>query len=204
MSFQGTTALVVGAATGIGRATALAFAEAGANLALADIDERMTETADLARDLGANVTTHPVDVRLSASVRTMVAQVAHEHGRIHVAFNNAGIMPPRGRLADATDEEWERVIQVDLSGVFHCLREQIRHMVGAGGGSIINTASIAGIRSGDRLGTYAAAKHGVVGLTKAAAVDYAPDGVRVNAVAPGLIRTPMTDAWFADPEQAAA
>jgi NAD(P)-dependent dehydrogenase (short-subunit alcohol dehydrogenase family) len=201
--FAEQTVLIVGAATGIGRATALAFAKAGAHLVLGDIDERVDQTTELAEQAGSRAVSHRVDVTDPISVRALVNSAASLSGTIDVAFNNAGIVPRHKRLAETTDQEWERVLGVDLTGVFHCLREELTHMSAAKQGTIINTASIAGIRSGDRLGCYTAAKHGVIGLTKVAAVDYAEDGVRVNAIAPGLIETPMTQGWLEDPEQAA-
>lgn len=202
LEFSGKTVLIVGAATGIGRATAVAFATAGAQLMLADIDERAAETVEMVERAGGTAVWQRVDVRDSAAVRKMVDAAAAFGGQLDIAFNNAGIVPTLKRLAETTDDEWQSVIGVDLSGVFYCLREELRHMSASGGGAIINTASIAGIRSGDRLGCYTAAKHGVVGLTKVAAVDYAEDSIRVNAVAPGLIETPMTQAWLEDPERA--
>lgn len=202
LEFSGKTVLIVGAASGIGRSTALAFASAGAQLMLGDIDEGTAETVELVERAGGTAVWQRVDVRDPASVQKMVDAAAAFGGQLDIAFNNAGIVPTHKRLAETTDDEWQNVISVDLSGVFYCLREELRHMLSTGCGVVINTASIAGIRSGDRLGCYTAAKHGVVGLTKVAAVDYAEAGIRVNAVAPGLIETPMTQAWLEDPARA--
>ena len=121
------------------------------------------------------------------------------YGGLHVALNNADVLPPTGPLLEQTEAAWDKIIDVDLKGVFLSLKAEIAHMVTSGGGSIINTASIAGVIADPGMSPYVAAKHGVVGLTKTAALDYAAAGVRVNTLAPGLVETPMTKGWLDDP-----
>lgn len=120
-------------------------------------------------------------------------------GGLNCAFNNSGILPPTKPLAETEDFDFDKVIAVDLRGVFLCMKYEIRHMLTAGGGAIVNTASVAGVIGDPGMSPYVAAKHGVIGLTKAAAVDYATKDIRVNAVAPGLVETPMTAGWLKDP-----
>ncbi len=140
------------------------------------------------------------DVTSAEDVRGLVQTAVDTYGGLHVAFNNAGILPPTAPLAEQREEDFDKTLAVDLKGVFLALKYEIEHMAAHGGGSIINTASVAGLIADPSRSPYVAAKHGVVGLTKAAALDYGPAGVRVNALAPGLVETPMTEVWKADPE----
>jgi NAD(P)-dependent dehydrogenase (short-subunit alcohol dehydrogenase family) len=200
LDFKGKTVLITGAATGIGRATALAFAAAGAAVLVGDVDARAEETV---RDIiagGGKAVFQKTDVSDSAQVKALVARAVAEFGSLDVAFNNAGLLPPTAPLAEQTEADWARIIGVDVTGVFLCLKHELAHMGKAGRGVIVNTASVAGLRADPGMAPYVAAKHAVVGLTKAAAIDYATAGIRVNAIAPGLVRTPMTDRWLNDPE----
>ncbi len=199
LDFAGKVVLITGGATGIGRATALAFAERNAAVVVGDVDPRAGETVRRIQEAGGTGLFVPTDVTVADQVESLVRQTADTHGGLHVAFNNAGVLPPTGPLLEQTEADWDRTINVDLKGVFLCLKAEIRHMMAHGGGSIINTASVAGVIADPGMSPYVAAKHGVIGLTKAAALDYATSGVRVNALAPGLVETPMTKGWLGDP-----
>lgn len=199
MDFRGNVALVTGGSTGIGRATALAFARHGAAVAIGDLSEEGAKTAEMIRGEGGKALFVKTNVASPEEVAALVATTVRELGGLHVAFNNAGILPPTLPLHEQDDATFARVLDVDLKGVFNALKHEIRHMLGAGGGAIVNTASIAGVIADPAMAPYVAAKHGVIGLTKAAAIDYAKQGIRVNALAPGLVHTPMTQRWLDDP-----
>lgn len=194
-ALAGKVAIVTGAGAGIGRASAVLFAREGAKVVVADMDAAGgAETARLIVDGGGEATFVQVDVAAPAEVRAMVQSTLDTYGRLDVAHNNAGLASGGKPLAEFDDTEWDRVIAVMLSGPYHCMKAQIPAMLDTGGGAIVNTASGAGLVGFPGQAAYVAAKHGLIGLTKVAALDYGARGVRINAICPGTARTPMVDA----------
>jgi len=197
--FSGKVALVTGGAAGIGRATSLRFAQHGAKVVIGDINPAGVETASQIKAEGGEAIFVQTDVREAKEVENLVTTAVETFGGLHCAFNNAGVLPPTIPLADVDESTFDNVLAVDLKGIFLSMKYEIRQMLHAGGGAIVNSASIAGMIAEAGISTYAAAKHGVIGLSKAAALEYASKGIRINALAPGLVETAMTKPWFDDP-----
>ena len=201
-AFKDKVALVTGGSSGIGRATSLAFARQGARVAIADREPTgAAETARMIEDIGGTATVFEIDVTKAAEVASLVERVVQTYGRLDCAFNNAGIGGEVAKTADYPEEEWDRTIDVNLKGVWLCMKYEIPVMEKQGSGAIVNTASIYGLAGAAGYIAYNAAKHGVVGITRTAALEYATAGIRINAVCPGYIRTPMTQPGIdANPE----
>jgi NAD(P)-dependent dehydrogenase (short-subunit alcohol dehydrogenase family) len=200
MIFKDKSVVITGGSTGIGRATALAFAKAGAQVTIGDVDQRAAQVVAEIIASGGSAQFIACDVTDAAQTTGLVAAALGAYGGLHAAFNNAGILPDPVPFHEVEIEALNRIIEVDLKGVFNAMQAQIRHFLKSGGGAIVNTASVAGIVADPYMSVYVAAKHAVVGLTRAAAVEYAQQSIRVNAIAPGLVATPMTSRWLADPE----
>jgi NAD(P)-dependent dehydrogenase (short-subunit alcohol dehydrogenase family) len=197
--FTNKVALVTGGSTGIGRATSLLFARHSASVVIGDINPAGEETVDTIKRKKGEAIFVQTDVRDAQQVENLVATAVKTYGGLHCAFNNAGLLPPTIPLAEVDDSTFDNVLAVDLKGIFLSMKYEIRQMLQAGGGAIVNNASIAGVIAEAGISTYAAAKHGVIGLSKAAALEYASKGIRINALAPGLVETAMTKPWFDDP-----
>ena len=200
-ALAGKSIIVTGAGGGIGHAASLVLAAAGANVVVTDIaEEAGRATVDAIRSSNANAIFFRADLAVERDVQALVERATSTYGRLDGAFNNAGLEQCAKPLHELTTEQWERALRVDLTSVFWCLKYQVIAMLRTGGGAIVNTASSLGQVAIPNASEYIASKHGVIGLTRAAAAEYGAQGIRVNAVLPGIIRTPMIARLSEDPQ----
>ena len=203
MRFEGKVVFITGGGSGIGREAALHFAKEGGQIAVADWNaDAGEETVRLAKEITPHAKNYPLDVSQYDQVRTVVERVVSDFGKLDIALNNAGIGGKHAfRTAQHTLEDWDHVIAVNQTGVFYCMKEELRHMETQGSGSIVNISSIAGIKALPRQLSYVASKHAVIGMTKTAALEYARKGIRVNAVCPVFTNSPLLEKMFSQKEE---
>lgn len=199
-NFADKVVIVTGGGSGIGRATSILFARCGAKVVIGDIDSVSQETVEtIKREKGEGIFVR-TDVRDAEQVKNLVAMAVDRYGGLNCAFNNAGVLPAMAMLADTEESAFDQTFAVDVKGVFLAMKYEIQQLLKTGGGVIVNSASIAGLIAERGISSYVAAKHAVIGLSKSAAVEYASQGIRINAIAPGLVQTPMTKQWYDDPQ----